>query len=434
MKITGSTASEIFESVRSQVGAGSIAANASLPPVRDLGAALGVNRNTVAAAYRKLILAGLVESRGRRGTVVRQQHITPQEHEGLGASSKLVDLASGNPNPNWLPDLAKLLPAIGKKPRLYGEPPVNARLETLGRDWFNDDCPASYELNLTNGAVDAIERLAAARLLPGDTVAVEDPCFLGSINALRFSGMRVIGIPVDAEGIQTSHLEKALAEGARAVLITARAHNPTGCSLSSRRSRELRRVLAKFPEVLVIIDDHFGLIAATDYHSALPSQTTHWALIRSVSKALGPDFRFAFVASDKWTSERLRRRLNSGTSWVNHLIQDLVIECLESKAVRQLLVNATKYYAGRRASLVSKLVGIGLDSLLADPDGLNIWIPLERESGQVALALASRGWMVRTGEAFAVQSSIQAIRVTVSNWNAEDEKRFISDLKDCLAL
>ena len=68
-----------------------------------------------------------------------------------------------------------------------------------------------------------------AHLTPGDKVAVEDPCFLGTINALRLAGMHSVGIEVDAQGMRPEKLALALDAGVRAIVITPRAHNPTGC-------------------------------------------------------------------------------------------------------------------------------------------------------------------------------------------------------------
>lgn len=63
-----------YEQIRLRIAAlaadGTLAAGFRLPPVRSLAADLGVAVNTVARAYRELEQAGLVETRGRAGTVV----------------------------------------------------------------------------------------------------------------------------------------------------------------------------------------------------------------------------------------------------------------------------------------------------------------------------------------------------------------------------
>ncbi|MBN0581587.1 aminotransferase class I/II-fold pyridoxal phosphate-dependent enzyme, partial [Pseudomonas aeruginosa] len=114
---------------------------------------------------------------------------------------------------------------------------------------------------LASGAIDALERLLCALLLPGDGVVVEDPCFLSSINMVRYAGFTPCPVAVDAEGMDPDGLEEALRNGARAVILTPRAHNPTGCSLTETRAHALREVLARYPQVLAIVDDHFALLS-----------------------------------------------------------------------------------------------------------------------------------------------------------------------------
>ena len=73
-----------YEQVRLRIAdlaaAGALAAGTKLPPVRRLAADLGLAANTVARAYRELEQAGLVETRGRAGTVITSRAArTPAE-------------------------------------------------------------------------------------------------------------------------------------------------------------------------------------------------------------------------------------------------------------------------------------------------------------------------------------------------------------------
>ena len=144
--------------------------------------------------------------------------------EGSTPGLALQDLAGGNPDPRLLPSLRLTAAA----PRLYGVGTVDPRLQALARASLDADCPEGYALELTHGAVDGIERLLAAWLLPGDRIAVEDPCFLGSLNVLNAVGHAPLPVTMDAHGMQVESLRQALEAGARAVLLTPRAHNPTG--------------------------------------------------------------------------------------------------------------------------------------------------------------------------------------------------------------
>lgn len=163
--------------------------------------------------------------------------------------------------------------------------------------------------------------------------------------------------------MQPEPLEEALRNGARAVIITPRAHNPTGCSLSESRARAIREILARYPQVLVIVDDHFALLSATPQYSPIAAESQRWALVRSLSKTLGPDIRLAIVASDADTSAALRLRLNSGSQWVSHLLQDLVIACLNDNAFMASLAETRRHYRQQHEKLIAALASRGITHL-----------------------------------------------------------------------
>ncbi|EBI5906295.1 aminotransferase class I/II-fold pyridoxal phosphate-dependent enzyme, partial [Salmonella enterica] len=210
--IDGKTANEIFDSIRQHIIAGTLRAEDSLPPVRELASELKVNRNTVAAAYKRLITAGLAQSLGRNGTVIKGSP-SPVALEGGDPHTPLHDLSGGNPDPQRLPDLSRYFARLSRTPHLYGDAPVSPELHAWAARWLRDATPVAGEIDITSGAIDAIERLLCAHLLPGDSVAVEDPCFLSSINMLRYAGFSASPVSVDSEGMQPEKLEQALNQG-----------------------------------------------------------------------------------------------------------------------------------------------------------------------------------------------------------------------------
>jgi len=422
MKITGHSAESIFDSIRGGIGDGRLTAGSVLPPVRELAERLGVNRNTVAAAYKRLDAAGLASTGGRRGTTVRGVP-APVAREGSPPGLALHDLAGGNPDPRLLPSL-RLAPA---PPRLYGVGTVDPRLQRLARASLDADCPQGYALELSHGAVDGIERLLAAWLLPGDRIAVEDPCFLGSLNVLNAAGHTPLPVAVDMHGMQVASLRRALEAGARAVLLTPRAHNPTGASLDAKRARALRQLLAGYPQVAVLIDDHYALLSQQAYHSVLPVDGRRWALLRSLSKPLGPDLRLAWLACDEETAVRLRLRLAAGTGWVSHLLQDAAVSVLESAPQRAKIASAGVRYQQRLQSLQMLLQARGVQQAVP-MEGLNLWLPLPDDSRPRVLALAARGWHVRAGEVFAVSAPGHGLRITCAALGTLQQRQLADDV------
>lgn len=424
--IVGKTASEIFDNIRHLAQSGVLKPGDVLPPVRELAGKLSVNRNTVAAAYKRLVTSGLAISQGRNGTAIKTHNTLPAL-EGGDPSSPLKDISSGNPDPTRLANVKNYLSAIAAAPRLYGDAAVDPRLAAWAHAWMSKDSGVDAEINLASGAIDALERLLCALLLPGDSVAIEDPCFLSSINMLRYAGFTPSPVPVDAEGMQPDALEEALRNGARAVIITPRAHNPTGCSLSEPRARAIRDILARYPQVLVIIDDHFALLSSTPWHSPLAAESRRWALVRSLSKTLGPDMRLAIVASDCETSAALRLRLNSGSQWVSHLLQDLVIACLNDDAFMASLTESRRHYRRQHEKLIAALARCGITHLTPG-DGLNFWFPLKEPSQPVALRLAHAGWLVREGETFGIRAPSHGLRLSLATLSDEEINKLASDL------
>jgi DNA-binding transcriptional MocR family regulator len=427
MNIHGQTAAEIFESVRMLVLTRQLHAGMALPPVRELANTLGVNRNTVATAYRRLATAGVATTQRRRGTIIRALP-SAGEQEGARAGTALIDLADGNPNAAWLPDPGAVWQGRPCPARLYGAPLINPALARYITQWCAPDCPPGLKVDLSHGAVDAIERLLAAYLRPGDKVAVEDPCFLNSINLLRNAGLQALGVPVDAQGMSAEALQNACRSGAQAVILTPRAHNPTGCSLTAQRAKALMRVLEQHPHVLIIIDDHFALLSGQPYHGVIPPNARRWSLVRSFSKALGPDVRVAALASDAATSQQLRARMGPGSQWVSHFLQDTVELLLQRAETARQVRQAGSDYLQRRRRLEQALLSEGLHPWLGG-DGLNLWLPVTGDDRQVALSMAQQGWLLRHGEVFSVQKKTPGLRITLSTLDGPAMRRLARDLR-----
>ncbi|KQP71277.1 transcriptional regulator [Microbacterium sp. Leaf288] len=428
LDISGRSASEIADSLRARIERGDLHPGDLLPPVRVLADELGVNRNTVVAAYRQLTQAGVIVTRGRGGTRVADP--SPVAQEGFAAGSVLRDVGTGNPDPELIPDLSGALAAMAGRPVLYGEPVIDPGLERWALDWMRDDLApaADPRLTITSGAADAVERLLAQALTRDDAVALEDPCFLTSIHTVRIGGYRPVPVPVDDEGMTVAGLRAALEQGVRAVVHTPRAQNPTGASLSARRAEELRTVLRDHPYVLVIEDDHFSLLSRQPFHSLIAAGHRRWALVRSVSKFLGPDMCLAVTASDPETAERLAMRLTPGTTWVSHLLQRLTLALVTDAATMAAIEGAGAHYAARNAAFVERLSTEGVPADAGD--GLNLWIPLPVPARAVSEQLMRRGWLARAGDDFVLGESgpSRRLRLTVHDLDDVDAERLAVDV------
>ncbi|MEW2155462.1 aminotransferase class I/II-fold pyridoxal phosphate-dependent enzyme [Streptomyces sp. NPDC007189] len=425
--IEGRGAAEIAASVERAVGAGELRPGQSLPPMRELADRLGVNPNTVAAAYRTLRERGVIETAGRRGSRVRPKPATTGREElRVEVPAGGRDLSEGNPDPALLPRLAPALAAAAeegdRRPVLYGGDPIDPGLVRLARTELDADGVPEGPVTVTSGSLDAIERILTAHLRPGDAVAVEDPGWGSVLDLVPALGLRTLPVGVDDDGPLPDDLRRALESGARALIVTDRAQNPTGASVTAPRARALRAVLREHPGTLLIEDDHGHGIVDLPLHP-LAGVTHHWALVRSASKAYGPDLRVAVLTGDPVTVDRVRGRQRLGPGWVSLLLQRAVTRLWSQGAVDRAAV--AKAYGARRDALVDALAERGV--VAHGRTGMNVWVPVPDETGAVARLLQS-GWAVAPGARFRVASP-PGVRITVSTLAEED----ISGLADAVA-
>ncbi|MHB8571892.1 MAG: aminotransferase class I/II-fold pyridoxal phosphate-dependent enzyme [Candidatus Dormibacteria bacterium] len=427
--MTGTSAAAVAGSIEAGIREGRLAAGQALPTVRELAATLGVSPGTVAHAYRELRARGLCSGAGRRGTTVNPRPPLATSPGRRPADSTLRDLASGNPDPELLPDVRAALLRVEPPRLLYEAEACDPSLVSAARNRLEQDGIPAAHLTVVGGALDGIERALASRLSPGDRVAVEDPCYPGIRDLLLAMGFTPVPVALDARGARPEAVESALRGRARALVLAPRAQNPTGAAIDATRAADLAEVLRRHPEVLLVEDDHAGRVAGVPAVTVAGPGTPAWVHVRSVSKTLGPDLRLALLAGDPVTVSRVEGRRMLGTGWVSHLLQRLVAELWSDPDVGRQLDDAAATYGARRDALVSALSASGREVMARS--GYNVWIPVDHEDMAVA-GLALRGWAVLAGERFRIRSA-RAIRVSAATLRPEEAARFVGDLAEVLA-
>ncbi len=421
--ITGTTAVKICESIECAVCSGHLVPGQKLPTVRELAATLGISPATVAAAYQALQARGMLVARGRRGTCV--SHRAPcGPRPPVSAPPGTRNLYDGNPDPALLPDFAAALSGIDTSPRLYGDAPQHGPLVKWVSRRFTSIGIDGSEVSIVSGAMDGIERVLGEHTRPGDVVALEDPGYWNVYDVVQSRGLAPISVMIDEEGIVPDELARACQRGIKALICTPRAQNPTGAAISAERASDLQRILKKYPEVLIIHDDHAGLITEAPLNPLHRGHHGPWAYIQSFSKALNPDLRLAAITGDSSTMQRLRDRLIVGERWVSHILQRLAHALLSDATIRKHLQHVARTYRRRQQALIDALAHHGLEA--TGSSGYNIWLPAPEETSLVQ-SLAAQGWGVCPGERFRINAS-PAIRITASTLEPDDAESLASHI------
>jgi len=315
----------------------------------------------------------------------------------------------------FLPDLRGVLDQIDLPPTGYDQEGDEPALVALARERLSADGVDLAHLCFLSGALDAIERGLRAQLRSGSTVLVEDPGFPPLLDLLRSLGLKLRPLAMDDQGPDPAALRAGLGAGAAAVVLTPRAQNPFGCDISAGPAAAIQAVLTRFPDAMLVLDDHWGPLAEGALELR-PEASSRWLFVRSVSKFLGPDYRLAIAAGDPVTIGRIRRQQSLGPRWVSRLLQRCVHALWSSPQSETLLNQARSAYRARRDALRTALAAQGIAA--HGRSGIHLWIPVRREAHTVQ-AMMARGLALQAGEPFRLASG-PAVRISIANM-AEDE-------------
>ncbi|MFV9673439.1 MAG: aminotransferase class I/II-fold pyridoxal phosphate-dependent enzyme [Acidimicrobiia bacterium] len=423
----GRSAVELAVDIERRVAGHELLPGDRLPPVRVLATELELAPNTVAAAYRRLGERGIVIGRGRMGTFVadRPPVMLPSDPE---VREGLQDLSSGNPDPDLLPDLGSVLRESSGPTVLYGDRSVDEELEERGARLMAADGVSADYLTVVSGGLDGMERVLQANLRRGDRVAIEDPGYPPVADLIGALGLVAVSMAVDDEGPQPDALGTALQKGVAAVIVTPRAQNPFGSAVSAKRATVLRSSLNRFPDVLVIEDDHAAAVAGPAMHS-IAGGRERWATIRSAAKTYGPDVRLALLAGDSTTVRRVEGRQRLGPGWVSHVLQRLVARMIGDPDVTAKVARAATVYASRRQAMLTALRERGFEARGAS--GLNVWVPVPDETA-AERAMEGRGFSVRSGNRFRIRSA-PGLRLTVASLEEAEAGAVADALRDAVS-
>ncbi len=401
------TAKGLAQAVSRAIRDGRLSPGDQLPPIRQVAQELMMSPTTVSAAWQLLSRSGSIRSDGRRGTTVAQTRRGGERYtRALRHDSPVsLDLSTGIPDAALLPSLAGVLSAIEEPrgPSSYLEDPVLPRLrEVLLADWPY----APDDLLVVDGAMDALDIVSRTLLRPGDTVVVENPGFPPLLDLLEDRGVDVVGVPLDATGLDVDALEQALARRPAALFLQPRGQNPTGVSMSPTRARRLA-TLVRGRDLVVVEDDSSGPVASsapTSLGTWVPDQVLH---VRSFSKSHGPDLRLAAMSGPTALLAPLRHARALGQGWSSRLLQRVLAGLLTDPDAVRAIARARAEYARRRELVVDRLAALGVE--VPGTEGLNIWVPVRDEAAAV-LRLASQGIAVTPGSPFSVENGGAAAR------------------------
>lgn len=159
------------------------------------------------------------------------------------------------------------------------------------------------DIIITSGAQQVMNLVTKVFVNRGDTIICEDPSFIGSLNAFRSFGANLIGVPVEADGININALEEAIKtnENVRFLYTIPNFQNPSGITMSLEKRKAVYELCKKYG-VLILEDNPYGEIRFSGEDiPTIKSMDTDGIVIYagSFSKVLSPGMRVGYAIANK---------------------------------------------------------------------------------------------------------------------------------------
>jgi 2-aminoadipate transaminase len=251
--------------------------------------------------------------------------------------------------------------------------------------------PADQVLMLS-GSQQGLDAIGKLLIDPGSTVAVEEPTYLGALQAWRPYSPQFLTVPMDSDGLDVVALERALKGGARPrfLYLVSCFQNPTGITPSPARKRALLEVAARYG-LPIVEDDPYGelyyegqrppILAALD--AEMHGELRHVVYLSTFSKLLAPGLRVGWVAAPKELVAKFAHAKQGLDLHTGSLAQAVAYEaCRDGLLSRHVPTIRATYHARRDAMLAA------LDRLMPK-GGMFIWLTLPAHVDSTALLQAS---------------------------------------------
>ncbi|MGH7726330.1 MAG: PLP-dependent aminotransferase family protein [Candidatus Eiseniibacteriota bacterium] len=388
----------LADGIRNAIERGELGSGTRLPAQRQLARMLGVSRTTAVMAYDQLVQDDWLESREGSGTTVRRSRVRALPvREGaaavMGSRNEVfrglvvhtgADIEFHGAHFDGIPevfervwqesraDLAKLSQGHGYVP--FGLPSLResiaAHLERQGLPTRPD------QVLVTNGAQQAISLVANLVIEPGDRVVLEDPTYLGAIDAFTAFGARLEGVTSGSQGVHVESLRETVASvSPRAVYLVPTGHNPTGSVLDDADRQEVARIAeassSLWIEDLTLAD--LTLDGDAPPPIAAYGRDATWLTVGSLSKLFWGGLRVGWIRGPEPVIARLAR-LKVVTDLSGSLVsQALAVHVLGH--ARELTATRRKQARGR-LERTSRLLAKHLPSWKFAPPagGLSLWL------------------------------------------------------------
>ena len=366
----------------------------------------------------------------------------------VATSHEGISLAGGYPAAELMPvepfarAMEQTLKERGAEVLSYGPTAGYGPLrETIAAEMTRKGSPCdASSILITNGSQQALELAFRAFVDPGDAVVVEDPTYTGAISALAALGARLVGVPLDDEGLRPDLLELALTRHRPRVLyVQPTFHNPTARVMGEARRRDILAIAARH-RCVIVEDDWAGDLRfegrdVPTLHALDGGK--HVLYLSTFSKKLLPGLRVGWVAAPEPVFERLLALKQIEDCGTSPLVQAALHAFIEGGAQDDHLARVRSAYLARSLAM-DEAIRIHFPEgarFTRASGGLFSWVTLPEtvDGDELFAAARERGVLVGRGSLFHVSGGGRnTLRLTFSAAAEEQIRSGITVLGELL--
>src|ERR1700678_206976 len=413
----------IADAIADDIRSGRLLPSDRLPPQRTLAAVLGIDFTTVARGYVEAKRRGLIESRVGQGTFVSDA--VRRRHPPMVRHPEIVDLSMNLPpepdDPELLDRMQDGWEAVGRDLvsllRYQGFGGVQADKDAA-TNWLSRRAlvPPQDRLFIAPGAHPAILGILGLLTKPGDVILSEDMTYPGARSIAAQLGLKLVGLPMDDEGVDAEAFSEACTRHApKALYLNPTLLNPTTHTISEPRRIAIAAVARRFG-VPIVEDDPYGFLPVggpPPFAAVAPELTWH---VAGLAKCLGAGLRIAYVVTPDVRSGWLfASSVRTATVMASPITVALATRWI-ADGTGDALLAAVRWESIERQKLAAAILPKVLPGggIRTDPIGFHLWVSLPEPWTRSAFVghMRSTGIGVVASDAFATEATPpEAVRV-----------------------
>lgn len=448
--------SQLVQQLKKRIEKGELTPGSRLPSIRLLSEQYQLSKNTIIRALTELENLKLLQAKPRQGFFVcapqkqtpalkpKQVTLGATAFSVLGAANKpgLLALGSAYPDSRW-PTVSWYYQQQAKTARRwarenhqrrshYSTPPGDPSLRKALADHLNATALScnSEEIVITQGAQEALSLCLRSVAEVGDTIAVESPCYYGTLQCIEALGLKVLELPSDPiQGTNLDALESALNQWPiKAVLTNPSFNNPLGFNLDLA-TRKLLINIANRWNIAIIEDDVFAELSYNQQRSTpIKALDTEQRVLHcgSFSKTVDVDIRLGWVLPGRYY-EKVNYYKYVTSIACPALTQQAISELLIGRRYRRHLIQVSRSYQERADMLAEDVHRYWPDkTLFIQPKGgILQWfnLPEQINSDQLFKQALKAGIGISPGNLFCADNRFNHhIRLCYAHYTQSEEQ------------